>query len=277
MKYEILNLKEKYPILGEDGRDPVLALYIPYYGMEKVKAALRKRPSILICPGGGYAGCSQREDEPIALHFLPEGYNVFVLTYSTAPHRFPAQLLEVAAAMELIYENAEEWGCDTEKIAIMGFSAGGHLSAHYSTCFDCEEVRAVFPESKSVNASILCYPVITADPAYTHRGSMKNLTGKEALTGEEIVKFSCDRQVTDHTPPAFIWHTAPDAAAPVMNSMLYAEALMARKIPVELHIYPAGNHGLSTADEMTNAPLAPEAAHAHDWLDAVKRWLKLFL
>ena len=141
MKYEILNLKEKYPILGEDGRDPVLALYIPYYGMEKVKAALRKRPSILICPGGGYAGCSQREDEPIALHFLPEGYNVFVLTYSTAPHRFPAQLLEVAAAMELIYENAEEWGCDTEKIAIMGFSAGGHLSAHYSTCFDCEEVR----------------------------------------------------------------------------------------------------------------------------------------
>lgn len=277
MKYEILHLKEKYPILGEDGRDPVLALYLPFYGMAEVKASQQKRPSVLLCPGGGYARCSQREDEPIALHFLPEGYNVFILTYSTAPHRYPSQLLEVAAAMEMIYENAEDWGCDTGKIAIMGFSAGGHLAAHYSTCFDCPEVRAVFPESKAVNASVLCYPVITADPAFSHKGSFKNLTGKAELTGEETVKFSCDRQVTAQTPPAFIWHTASDATVPVMNSLLYAGALTANKIPVELHIYPAGNHGLATADTLTNAPLAPEAAHARDWLEAMKRWLKLFL
>jgi acetyl esterase/lipase len=277
MKYEILHLKEKYPVLGEEGRDPVLAIYLPYHGMAEVKASLQKRPSILLCPGGGYARCSLREDEPIALHFLPEGYNVFILTYSTAPHRFPAQLLEVAAAMELIYEKSEEWGCDTERIAIMGFSAGGHLAAHYSTSFDCAEVRAVLPESKAVNASVLCYPVITADPAYSHKGSFKNLTGKAELTGEDIEKFSCDRQVTEHTPKAFIWHTASDATVPVMNSLLYAGALTAHQIPVELHIYPAGKHGLATADELTNLPLAPDAAHAHEWLDAAKKWMKLFL
>ena len=107
-------------------------------------------PAVLICPGGGYVMCSQRESEPVALNFLPEGYNVFVLTYSVAPHRFPTQLREVAAAMELIYANAAAWHCDTERVAIMGFSAGGHLAAHYSTCFDCPQVREIFPDSKNI-------------------------------------------------------------------------------------------------------------------------------
>ena len=277
MKHEIIHLKDHFEFLGDDGRDATLTVYLPYYGMTEIRHSQMKKPCILLCPGGGYSRCCLREDEPIALHFLPEGYNVFVLTYSTAPHRYPSQLLEVAAAMELIYANAKLWHCDTERIAIMGFSAGGHLAAHYSTCFDCEEVRAYFPESRAVNASILCYPVITADPAYSHKGSIKNLTGKEALTGEDIEKFSCDRQVTEHTPKAFIWHTASDTGVPMKNSLLYAEALWAHKIPVELHIYPAGKHGLATVDEQTNPPLEPAAAHAHDWLEAMKRWMRLFL
>ena len=274
MRTETIHLKDHFPFLGENSCDPTLDLFLPY-NMTEMGRQDQKRPCILICPGGGYAGVSQREGEPIGLHFLPEGYNVFVLTYSVAPNRFPTQLREVAAAMELIHHNADLWNCDPNRIAILGFSAGGHLAAHYSTGFDCAEVREAFPESKAVNASILCYPVITADPAYAHMGSFINLTGHDPITAEDMDNFSCEKRVTDHTPPAFLWHTAADGGVPVMNSLLYAGALAKHNIPCELHVYPFGNHGLATVDEHTNNGLDEKTAHAANWLPAVKKWLKL--
>ena len=274
MKYEVLHLKDYYPFLGGDGCDPTVEIYLPY-NMTEMHRENDKRPCMVVCPGGGYARCSQREAEPIALQFLPQGYNVFTITYSVAPHCFPTQLREVAALMELIYKNADVWNCDTSKIAIIGFSAGGHLAAHYSTMFDCKEVREVFPESKSVNASVLCYPVITADPAHAHMGSFYNLLGKKDISNEEIEYFSCDRNVKDSTPPAFIWHTAEDGSVPVMNSMLYAEALSAHKVPFELHIYPYGCHGLSTSDAQTLNSFNEKTDHVNEWLTSLKSWLKL--
>ena len=124
MIYEKIHLKEHFDFLGANDADPTLELYLPR-NLSEMKREQQKRPCMLILPGGAYAFCSQRESEPMALHFLPEGYNVFVLTYSVAPHRFPTQLREVAAAMELIHANADKWNCDVSKIAIMGFSAGG--------------------------------------------------------------------------------------------------------------------------------------------------------
>lgn len=276
MRSETIHLKNHFPFLGENSCDPTLEIYLPQ-NMTEMGRQNQKRPSILICPGGGYAGVSQREGEPIGLHFLPEGYNVFILTYSVCPNRFPTQLREVAAAMELIHRNAEVWSCDPCRVAIMGFSAGGHLAAHYSTCYNCPEVREVFPSSFPVSASILCYPVITADPKYAHMGSIINLSGHDPITAEDIAKFSCEKQVTDHTPPAFLWHTAADNGVPVMNSLLYAGALADRDIPFELHVYPFGCHGLATVDEHTNNGLDEKTAHAAAWLPALKKWLKLAL
>ena len=177
--------------------------------------------------------------------------------------------------MEIIYENADSWNCNTSKIAIMGFSAGGHLAAHYSTAFDCKEVREVFPESKAVNASVLCYPVITADPAHAHLGSFYNLLGKQEITQQDVEKYSCDRLVKENTPPAFIWHTAADNAVPVMNSLLYASALSKYKIPFELHIYPYGWHGLSTADYLTNDNINEKIDHVAAWVGCACKWLSL--
>ena len=176
--------------------------------------------------------------------------------------------------MELIYRNAETWHCNTTHIAIMGFSAGGHLAAHYSTAYNCPEIRAMFPDSKPVQASVLCYPVITADPAWAHLGSFDALTGKTSRTSEEILKFSCDKLVTIHTPPAFLWHTAADSCVPVMNSLLYAQALATHKRPFELHIYPQGEHGLSTCDNTTLDSVLPEHKYNHVWLSCAKEWLK---
>lgn len=277
MHHVTVHLKDRFPFLGEEGKDPVLTTYLPY-NMTEMNRQDWKRPSILLCPGGGYGMVSQREAEVIALHFLPEGFNVFILTYTVKPHRFPTQLREVAAAMETIYENADAWNTDVERIAIMGFSAGGHLAAHYTNAYDIPEVRAVFPESKGVKASILCYSVINALPENAHKGSFQNLTGCQyPLEDAMAEKLSCDRLVTDRTPPAFLWHTAADQSVPVNNSLLYAQALAKHGIPFGLHVYPAGHHGLATVDEQTNGELDPVVQSAKDWLPALKSWLKYML
>ena len=233
-----------------------------------------KRPCIIICPGGGYGYCSERETEPIAVNFLSEGYNTFTIWYSVAPNHFPTQIREVAAVMELIYKNADNWNCDTSRIAIIGFSAGGHLAAHYSNAYNCAEIREVFPESKGINASILCYPVISADMSFTHAWSITNLLGHKP-NAEEVEKFSCEKLVSSNTPPTFIWHTAEDDCVPVRNSLEYAKALSEHKIPFEMRIYPYGQHGLSTADSDTNSNISDGAARVNEWLTAVKSWLKL--
>lgn len=274
MKIIEINLKEKYEFLGEDGRNPTLTCYLPRNLVEMGREN-EMRPTILICPGGGYAGCSEREAEPIALKFLNWGFNAVVLRYSCAPHRYPVQLREVAAAFEEIYQNAQEWNCDTKKIGIIGFSAGGHLAAHYSNKYDCDLIRKNFPNSKKPNFSVLCYPVISADENFTHKGSFQNLLGRYP-TPDEAEQFCCEKMVTPHTPPTFIWHTAEDQAVPVKNSLVYATALADNKVPFSLRIYPYGVHGLSTCDTLTNdqEKLDAKTLLASRWIDDLKNWME---
>lgn len=267
MQCEILHLKDFYPFLGENGRDAALDCYLRY-NMAEMHRETQRRKTLLICPGGGYHFVSEREGEPIAMHFLAAGYNVFVLHYSVDTHRFPAQLCEVAAAVSLICTHADAWHCDTERLALLGFSAGGHLAAHYTTAFDCDAVHAYFPQSRNVNAAVLGYPVITADETLAHPGSFRHLTGHFPLTEEEKQRFSCECLVRDDTPPTFIWHTAADQLVPVTNSLRYAEALAAHGVPFELHVYPHGGHGLATADSETLS-LAPVPAY----VAPVQRWI----
>ena len=274
MRYEKIYLKDIFPFLGDDGKNPTLEIFLPY-NMKEMNRQDRKRPCMVICPGGGYSMCSEREAEPIAMKYLAEGYNAFIITYSVSPHRFPSQLCEVAAAMELIYKHTDDWNCDTEKIAIIGFSAGGHLAAHYSNEYDCPQVREFFPESKPVNASVLCYPVISSNPEISHQGSFLNLLGHYPETEEEKNLFSCEYTVDQNTPPAFIWHTAEDTCVPVENSLVYATALSKYKIPFELRIYPFGQHGLSTCDGETIDDVTEKIAHCASWISDSTKWLDL--
>lgn len=276
MRNFTLKLKDFYPILGQEGRDPDVEVYLPTNLMEADRQE-PDRPCMVVCPGGGYGFVSRREAEPMALNFLPEGYNVFVLTYSVEPHHFPVQLREVAAVMDLIHKNAADWRCDTSRVAIMGFSAGGHLAAHYSNCYDCEEVRQVFPDSKGVNASVLCYPVITGELSQTHPDSIRNVAGNKNPTAQEQAFFSCEKHVSAKTPPAFLWHTAEDDLVPVVNSLRYATALADHGVNFELHIYPKGFHGLATADGLTCDALEGAAVRTHDWIGEAKKWLAMTL
>lgn len=266
-----IELKNYFDFLGEDDRNPSVDVYLPYDSLDREDY---KRPCLVICPGGGYAFCSPREAEPIALKFLPEGFNVFVLWYSVAPHKFPTQIREVAALMELIHNNAKEWNCDTDKISIMGFSAGAHLAGHYSTMFDCEEVRELFPSSKAPKASILCYPVISAKEGKCHVGSFENLVGHYPLNDEEMKKFSLEYCVKDNTPPAFLWHTATDTCVPVYSSLAYANALSEHNISFELRIFPEGQHGVATCDSQTLDDYKPSYDYDKVWLKEASDWLK---
>ena len=270
MVVEKIFLKDEFVAFEKEGNDAYITCYIQD-NLSEMRRDNNKRPCVVVCPGGGYAFCSQREAEPIALALLPMGFNVVILNYSVEPNRFPTALLQVAATYELINKYSDEWHIDTEKTAVMGFSAGGHLAAHYSTCFDCDEVRSVFPVSRRPFASILCYPVISA---YTpHEGSFINLLG-HFPQNEEMDKFSLEKQVKENTPQAFIWHTAEDGAVPVENSLDYAKALSKYNIPFELHIYPFGDHGLSTADKQT-CDVINENIAGIKWLEALKKWAKI--
>lgn len=267
MKYQVISLREKYPKLGENA---CVECYVPspFTNADPIFNE-QKWPAVVICPGGSYEFVSDREAGPIAMQFTAENYRAFVVRYTEAPKAcFPQQLREVAAVMELIYENAGAWNIDTDKIFIIGFSAGGHLAAQYSNRWNCQEIRELFPGSKPVAAAVLSYPVITADPNYSHGATIANFNDANA---------SCEELVTAQTPPTFLWHTADDALVPVENSLLYAKALSAHKVPYELHIYPHGTHGLATADGVTNIHLDQWTARASGWMDEVKSWLKLVL
>ena len=273
MRVERLYLKEHFPELGKNDCNAYVDCYI-VDEMKEMQLDYKLHPCMVICPGGGYGMVSAREAEPIALNFLSEGYCVFIVHYSVHPHQFPQQLLEVAGAVELIHQNAEEWVCDKDNIAIMGFSAGGHLAAQYSNRYNCPEIREVFPESKPVQRSVLCYPVITWEKKYPHAGTMKNFVGHEPVDGTEK-GCSCELLVTENTPPAFIWHTTEDKTVPVENSLRYAHALSEHKVPFELHIYPFGWHGLATVDEHTCVGMNEKVEHCHQWIEDCKKWLKL--
>ncbi len=270
---ERLFLKDSFPALGEGRCDPFCDAYLLHNSAETQWSA-RKRPCLIICPGGAYRMCSEREAEPVALTFLADGYNVFVLNYSVAPHRFPHQLREVAAVLELIYRHGEDWHCDVSRVALMGFSAGGHLAAHYANRYACRQVREVFPESRPVQASVLGYPVISAAFSECHRGSFENLLGHFPKTKEEIDFFSCERAVTPQTPPAFLWHNAEDETVPVKNSLEYAKALSANGVEFELHVYPCGGHGWSVCNDQVHPTVTDELEMASRWITDAKRWLR---
>lgn len=238
-----------YPEILGDKFHAWLTCYVPD-GIESVN---RKKHAVLVCPGGGYNIVSNREGEPVALRYAAAGFNAYVLDYSTkdryADAYFPTQLLQGFAAVDYIRNNAGEH--DTDKLAVCGFSAGGHLAASLGTLYDSGIVKEKFktPGNLRVDAMILCYTVLTADKKYCHAGSVKNLLGDN---GAKYLKYlSLEKNVNKNTPRTFLMHSADDGTVPVENSLLFADALAENKVPFELHIFEKGVHGIALGDKIT--------------------------
>lgn len=268
MEYKKIKLDIDYKKLGIDSIDyaPCLECYLPSREInEEMKETERRNQAMLVLPGGGYSMTSSREHEVIAFQYLAAGFSVFSIRYSCKPAVFPRALYEVYTAIATIRKNADEWMIDADKIAVCGFSAGGHLTASTGAFWNEDFVKRDlgFTDEHKPNALILSYPVITAGE-HAHKGSFKNLLGKEELTQEEIDYFSIEKRVTGDFPRSFIWHTTTDGVVPVMNSLLIGQALAEKKIKFEMHIYPEGPHGLGlsnhiTAKEGTVPPHKPQA------------------
>lgn len=192
----------EYEISGIDGSAAKFVGYCLDNSEEVVPD--RVRPSVLVIPGGGYEMTSDREAEPIAMQFLAAGFNAFVLRYSVKPSVFPVALLEAADAMTMIHEHAAEWHVDPDAIAVIGFSAGGHLAANLatSTSDDVLVAHGYDPDAVRPNGLMLAYPVITSGPL-AHRGSFDSLLGERRNDSQALESVSIERHIDAKTPPGF--------------------------------------------------------------------------
>lgn len=200
----------------------------------------QQRPAVLVCPGGGYVYCSPREGEPVALSYAARGFHAFVLTYSTGWDAAGfSPLEEVSWAIGYIREHAQEWNVAPEKIAVCGFSAGGHLALS----------AGLLAENKP-NAMILGYPATSCPNMPGMNFMLKLLMGRQEVTDEDAARVDLVPQITKEAPPVFLAATAEDmltgyGALPVAKK--YSDLGM----PYELHIFQFGPHGYSLANEVT--------------------------
>ena len=235
-------MEKEYLVLNEE-RNVSLTAYIQPAGGEF--GAIDRRPAVLVIPGGGYHFCSEREADPVAFPYLKAGYQAFILRYSLGEQaEWPNPLEDYEQAMGLIRQNAEKWHVAPDRIAVIGFSAGGHLAGCAATM-----------SKNRPNAAILGYPVMDGDCARDYLPSAPDVPGA----------------VDENTCPCFIIATRTDNLVPVHNALHMAQALCANDIAFESHIYANGPHGLSTGDASINGQGYSE--HYGDWVEDSLAWL----
>lgn len=226
---------------------------VPEIRIWLAKGAKTPATSVLVVPGGGYGGlANDHEGKQIAEFLNSRGIHAFVLKYRLGPkYKHPVPWTDASRAMRLIRDRADEWGVDSKRLGIWGFSAGGHLASTVATRFDTglENPRdPVDKQSSRPDFAILCYPVISMEPPLTHGGSRRNLLGPNP-DPELARSLSNQNQVSAKTPPVFLFHTAADTAVLPQNSLIFYEACLKHKVPVELHLFQDGPHGVGLAQK----------------------------
>jgi len=241
----------------------------PKITLYRAPVAAASGAGIVVCPGGGYGTlASDHEGKQVAEWLNSLGVSAFVLQYRVGPrYRHPVPLQDAQRAIRLARARAKDFGVDPGRLGILGFSAGGHLAATTGTHFDAGRPDAPDPIDRMGSRPdfmVLAYPVMSMSAAYAHRGSVRNLLGDtpDPALAEDL---SNERRVTAQTPPAFLFHTADDPGVPVENSLAFAQALHEAGVPVELHVFPKGRHGVG---------LAPDDPVLSQWPGLCATWLR---
>jgi acetyl esterase/lipase len=226
--------------------------------------------AIIVAPGGGYGALAiEHEGRQWAYWYNAMGITAFVLKYRLGPrYRHPIELGDAQRAIRTVRARATEFNIIPDRIGMMGFSAGGHLTSTAGTHFDSgksDSTDSIDRVSSRPDFLILGYPVISFDPAVTHAGSLRNLLGDNP-DPKLVENLSNDLQVTAQTPPTFIFHTTNDAAVPVENSVRFYLALRKAKVPVEMHLFENGPHGVGMA--LSDPSLSAWPSLLMNWLRA---------
>jgi acetyl esterase/lipase len=289
--------------LYEDRQDVTLTAYMLSDSPELLDG--KKRPAILICPGGAYLGCSDREAEPVALRFAAMGYHAFVLRYSTYFGRafgdlpsvenmkvnpnsvHPAPMRDIAKAFLTIRDHADIWLVDMDKVAICGFSAGAHNCAMYSVYWNVPiifeyfgaEAAALKPAATILGYGIADYHLMfgaISDPMAQEISDAASIAflGTTSPTKALLDEVSPALHVTQHTTPTFLWATMADELVPIENTTRMANALARAGVPFEVHIFEDGVHGLSLADQATAREFMYIDLNAAKWVSLVEVWLR---
>jgi acetyl esterase/lipase len=241
--------------LGNDDTDkPSLTVYLP--------GSNPTRTGVVVAPGGGYQHLSmQKEGEDVARWLNARGVAAFVLKYRLGPrYHHPIELGDAQRAIRMVRAGVAEYGIDPARLGMWGFSAGGHLAATAGTMFDAGQANASDPldrQSSRPDFLILAYPVVTMDLKYAHRGSRDNLLGMNPPAAL-VEALSPEKHVTAETPPTFLFATTDDATVPVMNSVMFYSALVAAKVPAEMHLFQHGPHGVGLAPGYPDLKVWPE-------------------
>ena len=240
--------------------NPTLQIYLPEKGKSTGAA-------VVICPGGGYAALVyQPEGVRTAKEFAKHGVAAFVLKYrlpsdSTMIDKKIGPLQDAQQAIKVVRESASKWGVDTNKVGIMGFSAGGHLASTEATHYR----KALIKNEENINLrpdfQILVYPVISMEDKLTHLGSRINLLGQDPSQKMKD-EFSSELHVDKNTPQAYITQAGDDKTVDVDNSIVYYEALRHQGVPAELHLYPHGGHGFVLK------------LNTDDWMAPIFQWME---
>jgi acetyl esterase/lipase len=234
---------------------PELTVYLP-------DEATASGTGIVICPGGGYVGLAMdHEGHDVARWLNSIGIAAFIVSYRRGEdYKHPIPLTDARKALQTVRDRSDEWGVDPTRIGILGFSAGGHLAASTGIYHDPAEVGLNIPRP---NFMILVYPVISMTEAYMHEGSRNHLVGSDNLP--LAWRMSHEKNVTPEVPPTFLIHTSDDQAVPVENSIYLYLNLKKADVPVEMHIYETGRHGLG---------LGPGTISFSSWPNRAESWMR---
>ncbi len=238
-------------------------------------AAVR-RGAVIACPGGGYAMLSRTEGEAVALAFAGQGYQTFTLHYRTGERAaWPNPLVDAAQAVAYVRAHADEWRIDPDKIAVAGFSAGGHVAAALGTMWPRADVQAAAGADGGAirpNALILGYPALSMR---IDRGSQEilELLGPGRPVEEVFAETETADFVGPHTPPTFLWTIFDDGAIPVEQGLTFCERLAAHEVPFELHTFAHGEHASSLGTAVT-AFGGTEYPHTAHWFELCCEWLR---
>jgi len=253
-------------------KEPTAYNFMPTLQLYLVEGNDKPRPIVVIAPGGGYLNvCIKEDGDKTALQYNAAGFHAAVLNYCVKPHHFPEPQTDLALSIKLLRDNAEDWGIDKNMIVVCGFSAGGHLCASLSTLwnndslFTLSEIRS---EIYKPNASVLCSAILTAKIPHCKDFLAAHVGGDP----EKLKLVSCDEQVDEKTPPAFLYNTFEDQLTNVENVLYYAESLKKHNVPFELHVFPKGNHGAPWCDDAIWSK--PVKSRDYGFLKLSIEWIK---